>query len=93
MAQNEKNLPINVWLGEDSHWNSEPQDSKGYVGYVRKDYHAQALLHVLHKGVEQGKKEMLDKACNWLYEYCRYGCCEYIEKNDFINDFKKAMEE
>ena len=52
MAQNEKNLPINVWLGEDSHWNSEPQDSKGYVGYVRKDYHAQALLHVLQKGKE-----------------------------------------
>lgn len=38
-------------------------------------------------------KTMLEKACKWLYEYCRYGCCEYIEKNDFINDFKKAMED
>lgn len=56
-------------------------------------YDGKAYLYVLHKGVEQGKKEMLEKACEWLYEYCRYGCCEYIEKNDFINDFKKAMEE
>lgn len=44
-------------------------------------------------GAQWADKTMLEKACKWLNEYCRYGCCEYIEKNEFINDFKKAMEQ
>ena len=97
MAQNEKNLPINVWLGEDSHWNSEPQDSKGYVGYVRKDYHAQALLHVLQKGKEFGKMEVIEKIKSlingWSYDNsteAKYKIEEYKELIEFINEEDKG---
>lgn len=44
------------------------------------------------EGAEFGYNLAINKACEWLNEYCRYGCCEYIEKNEFINDFKKAMQ-
>lgn len=64
-----KILPIKVWLDEESCWNNQPQYSEGYVEYVREDYHAQAMLHVLHKGVEQGKKEMIYKIKSLIKEW------------------------
>lgn len=96
-----KILPIKVWLDEGSCWDNKPQDSKGYVEYVREDYHAQALLHVLKKGKEFGKKEMLEKLYKWLED-------DFIVENyndidvdgnldfqydKFLNDIKKLMEE
>lgn len=75
----------------------EVQYKRGYE-YGREDYHAQALLYVLHKGVEQGEKEMLENAldayCKVCSNYwsptplniCRQECKNY-------SDFKKAMED
>ena len=49
------------------------------------------LLHVLNKGAAIGRREMLDKACEWLEERQAVDLeVPNIEK--FINDFKKAME-
>lgn len=59
-------------------------------------YDGKAYLYVLHKGVEQGKKEMLEKACKWLEEnagsYLLYPFCEY-DKGALLEDFRKAMKE
>ena len=44
------------------------------------------LIHVLHKGAAIGRKEMLDKACEWLK-------CNFNMPDDFESHFKKAMEE
>lgn len=51
------------------------------------------MLHVLEKGVEQGKREMLDKACEWLKEWDAYRVCIEGHKDWFIEQFRKAMEE
>lgn len=56
-------------------------------------YHEWLTPDQAERAVEIAREELVDKACEWLYEYCRYGCCEYIEKNDFIEDFRKTMEE
>ena len=49
------------------------------------------LIHVLNKGAAIGRREMLDKACEWLYNRQQVDLVvPNIEK--FINDFKKAME-
>lgn len=97
MAQKkDKILPIKVWLDEESCYNNEPQYSEGYVEYVREDYHAQALLYVLHKGVEQGKKEMLDKMCEWLNKNLLTSDItveHHIVFENFIKCFKEAMED
>lgn len=96
----DKILPIKVWLDEESCWNNQPQYSKGYVEYVREDYHSQAILHVLQKGVKQGKKEILDKACkclkaNFVELYLHYmrGASEDEIVYEFREYLKKAMEE
>ena len=95
-----KDLPIKVWIDQDSCWTEKPQGD-GYTEYVHESYHAQALLHVLNKGVEQGKKEMLEKLYKWLED-------DFIVENyndidvdgnldfqydKFLNDIKKLMEE
>lgn len=60
-------------------------------------YDGQAMLHVLHKGVEQGKKEMLDRVCKWLeehsWDYLVGADNVYILLDDkMVSDLKKAME-
>ena len=59
------------------------------VKEVDLEYNGKAMLHVLTKGVEQGKREILDKACKWLSQtdFCRY------YNKEFIDVFRKAMEE
>ena len=50
------------------------------------------LIHVLNKGAAIGRREMLDKACEWLYKRQQVDLVvSNIEK--FIDDFRKAMEE
>ena len=56
------------------------------------NYDGKAMLHVLNKGVAIGRREMLGKACEWLYNRQQVDLVvPNIEK--FINDFKKDMEE
>lgn len=55
----------------------------------------------LNKGVEQGKKEMLDKVCEWLYAHNQkmakmYGAKDVLSCADYIinvDELKKAMED
>lgn len=53
------------------------------------------LLYVAQKTAERTKKEFINKACEWLKEkneLCMYEL-EMILGGNFIEDFKKAMEE
>ena len=101
MAQSKKILPIKVWLDEESCWNNKPQYSEGYIEYVREDYHAQTLLHVLNKGVKRGKKEMLEAVCEYIKENLYHAWINTSNGNTyrtqstelFIKNLKKAMEE
>lgn len=89
----DKILPIKVWLDEDSCWNNEPKYSEGYIEYVREDYHAQAILHVLQKGKEFGKEEMLENVCEWLEEHLAnfFGESYIYEEPDTLDRCLKAM--
>ena len=50
------------------------------------------LTHVLNKGAAIGRRQMLSKACEWLYKRQQVDLVvPNIEK--FIDDFKQAMEE
>lgn len=68
------------------------------VKEVDLEYNGKAMLHVLTKGVEQGKREILDKACEWLSKHFYdkdyeirddEGC--WIDADLMITDFRKAM--
>lgn len=55
------------------------------------NYDGKAMLHILEKGVKQGKRELTDKACKWLRK-------ELVNFEDYsgmgeelISDFRKAM--
>ena len=50
------------------------------------NYDGKAMLHVLNKGHEQGYKDAIDKACEWLK-------CNFNMPDDFESHFRKAMEE
>lgn len=51
------------------------------------------LLHVLNKGVKQGKHEMLDRVCEFIAKnHCNYAK-NALGEEYLIDDFKKAMEE
>ena len=63
------------------------------VKEVDEEYNGKAMLHVLEKGVKQGKRELIDRACEWLRK-------ELVNFEDYsgmgeelISDFRKAMEE
>lgn len=62
-------------------------------------YDGKAYLYVLNKGVEQGKKEMLDEVCKWLEEHLAnfFGESYIYEEPDTLDrclkSMKKAMEE
>ena len=49
-------------------------------------YDGKAMLHVLNKGHEQGCKDTINKACEWLK-------CNFNMPDDFESHFRKAMEE
>ena len=86
-----KKLPQRIWVDADSCWNEKPQ-GEGYTEYIREDYHAQAILHVLQKGKEFGKREMLENVCKWLKKNgTLYWWDE--EDDDGLNDLRKAMED
>ena len=42
---------------------------------VDEEYNGKAMLHVLEKGVEQGRRELIDKACKWLKKWDAYRVC------------------
>ena len=50
------------------------------------NYDGKAMLHVLNKSAEQAKKQMLDKACEWLRK-------STILADTTIERFKQTMEE
>ena len=60
---------------------------------VDEEYNGRAMLHVLEKGVEQGRRELIDKACEWLKKWDAYRVCLEGRKDWFIEQFKKAMKE
>lgn len=50
------------------------------------------FLYVLGKGVKQGKREMLDKTCEWLENnLLNYWQQANTDSSKFIEDFRKAM--
>ena len=53
------------------------------------NYDGKAMLHVLNKGAAIGRREMLDKACEWMNEFLWSSKPLY----QLIEDFKQAMEE
>ena len=61
------------------------------VKEVDEEYNGKAMLHVLTKGVEQGKMEILDKACEWLKKNHKNYSSNALGEEYLINDFKKAM--
>lgn len=57
-------------------------------------YDGKAYLYVLHKGVEQGKKEMLDRVIEWLDNNlcCYIGAQNFTIEHDRLNkDLRKDM--
>ena len=56
------------------------------------NYDGKAMLHVLNKGAAIGRREMLDKACEWLNNFYNEDTHSYLVKED-IEGFRKAMEE
>lgn len=63
------------------------------VKEVDEEYNGKAMLHVLEKGVEQGRRELIDKACEWLKKWDAYRVCLEGNKDWFIEQFRKAMKE
>ena len=63
------------------------------VKEVDLEYNGKAMLHVLTKGVEQGKREILDKACEWLKKNRKNYSSNALGEEYLIDDFKKAMKE
>ena len=61
------------------------------VKEVDLEYNGKAMLHVLTKGVEQGKREILDKACEWLKKNRKNYSLNALGEKYLIDDFKKAM--
>ena len=61
------------------------------VKEVDEEYNGKAMLHVLTKGVEQGKREILDKACEWLKKNRKNYSSNALGEEYLIDDFKKAM--
>ena len=60
-------------------------------------YDGKAYLYVLIKGVEQGKKEMLDKVCKWIERngnyYIGFTQGQPCITDDFIENLKKCLKE
>jgi alpha-L-arabinofuranosidase len=64
-------------------------------------YDGKAYIYVLNKGVEQGRREMLDEVCEWLdknipvsdLENEHYVVFTEENKKNFIKDCKKSMNE
>lgn len=63
--------------------------------WARANYEAQWVADACIKMVEWEHKTMIEKACEWLEEnyYNVYQGTWQEIKEQFINDFKKAMEE
>lgn len=79
-------------------------DDAYFLGAIWADkhtihYNAQEMHYVLHKGVKQGKKEMLDNVCEWLEEHLAdfFGESYIYEESDTLDrclkSMKKAMED
>lgn len=53
------------------------------------------LIHALHKGAAIGRREMLDKACEWLNDNLPlyWGQVNADNTDRFVRIFIKAMEE
>ena len=64
------------------------------VKALDEEYIGKAMLHILEKGVKQGKRELIDKACEWLDDNLHhYWGRISADPHNFLFDFRKAMEE
>ena len=64
------------------------------VKEVDEEYNGKAMLHVLEKGVKQGKREAINRACEWLNDNLHhYWGSISADPHNFLFDFRKAMEE
>lgn len=76
-------------------------ESNFVSNHLEKHHRVPTILDAIEYGLEKGKEEMLDKACNWLslnlQMLLNVFDVEYntndTKTEDFINDFRKAMEE
>jgi len=56
--------------------------------------HPESFRWGFERGVEWADKTMIEKACDWLdNNLLKYWGQRTTDPTDFINDFKKAMEE
>lgn len=62
------------------------------VKEVDEEYNGKAMLHVLEKGVKQGKRDLIEKACEFFTPYIPDNSGGY-DRASVIEQFKKAMEE
>lgn len=62
------------------------------VKEVDEEYNGKAMLHVLEKGVKQGKRELIDKACEWLINNVGHYSTNTLGAEYMCEDFRKAME-
>ena len=87
-----------------AHDNDDVDALDGYeAGYQQAIEHPTGgeLLHVLNKGHKQGYKDAIKDACELLarmvwevtYEDLECNSTHHCDKVEFIEDFKKAMEE
>jgi len=44
-------------------------------------------------GFKSGKERTIEKACEWLEENAQFYCWSEKDKNEMIEDFRKAMED
>lgn len=57
------------------------------------NYDGKAMLYVNQKSHDNGYKEAVDKACEWLQENCAIIWESPCNPNKIVEQFKKAMEE
>lgn len=57
------------------------------------NYEGKAMLHVLDKGVRQGKRETLNKVCEWLLNNVGYYSANALGAEYMCEDLRKAMKE
>jgi hypothetical protein len=57
------------------------------------NYDGKIMLHVLNKGHEQGYKDAIEKAVQYVYHLCAHPRVLGIDGEELVEHFKKYMEE
>ena len=85
-------MPDKIWLHKDTKYNT---------GDIVCGYQYEFAQEIECEGIENfveyvNKEPFIDKACEWLSNYDTYRMCRMClqgGKNEFIKQFRKAMEE